>query len=146
MREVSHGAAAPAGADGLATVLHGPDSTSGDELTHGVEIDRLAVEVHGDDTNGARGDLCGGVHDVQAVGVIHIDEDRRGSREDDGLDRRKRRVGGHEDFVTGLDAESTEDQPEGGRARAGEHHVADADRSRKRRLELPTLGAQNVVT
>ena len=112
----------------------------------GVQIDRLAVEMHRDDGARPRIDRCREGHRVDGVGGrIHVDEDRpradRGNRQD----RRDEGVGRGDDLVARAYAERTQRQLECGKACADANRMARPDEGGVLRLEALDRGAQDEV-
>ena len=137
--------ALPGGAVRLRAVFQHPHAQPRGQCAHGVEVGGLAIEVHGHDADRARRGLGGGVRGIERVVRIRIDEDRRGLREADRLDRRKRGVRGHEDLVARLHAERAQRQPQPRGGRVGEDAVPGAHVAGQLGLELTALGTEDVL-
>ena len=69
----------------LRTVLEEPEFVSGAEVLNVGQVGGVAVEMNGNEADGARGDLGRGVLDVHGVGVVDVHEHWGHSREADRL-------------------------------------------------------------
>ena len=101
------------GVDGLGVVFHNPEFVLLSDGADGLHISTMAVEVHGDDADGARGDGGFDLRGVDVVGDrVGIDEDGLAPSNPDGLSGGEEGVGGGDDFVARLDAQREKGQPE----------------------------------
>ena len=131
---------------GLGAVLQHPHAEARGQPAGGVDVDRLAVEVDGDDADRARRRLGGGVVGVDRVELVGVDEDRDRLGEADGLDRRKRGVRRHQDLVAGFHPQPAQREPQPGRRRVAQDAVPGADVARQLGLELAALRPEDVLS
>ncbi|MCS6777669.1 MAG: hypothetical protein RMJ43_03850 [Chloroherpetonaceae bacterium] len=114
-------------ADGLCAVFDDGDVVLLCDVEDVVEAGGDALHVDGDDGACARCDSVREVCGVESEGFVDFGDDGHGSDGGDGSGRCDVGVGGHDDFVSGADAEAVEGADERGGAAVDGERVPDAD-------------------
>src|SRR5262249_33958433 len=140
--EARHRAALRARARGLAGILDDGEAVSASQLEDGIEVERVAEEVHGEDGPRARGEAFLDAAYLEVVGLgIYVTEHRARAREEDGIGRGDARERRGDHLVAGTDAEGGESDVERGGARRSGHRGVRSTQAREGAPGLPPLRA-----
>src|SRR5208283_3285401 len=105
--------AAAVSVDGLGVIFNDPELVLFGDGADGLHVGAMAVEMHGNDADGARRDGGFDLRGIDIVGDrVGIDEHSFAAGNPDGFGGGEKSVGGGDHFVAGLDTEGEKGEPE----------------------------------